>query len=87
MVNLLYAGAGIYDVARILGDTIETIEKHHAPFMPALRERVRRIMESGRGIESFRDFESQNDTEIGEGETPMWHKTGTLDCLIPRKLL
>src|SRR5579863_6028748 len=41
-VDLLCAGAGVYDVARMLGDTVETVEKHHAPFVPALRERLRR---------------------------------------------
>ena len=50
-VDLLCAGAGVYDVARMLGDTVETVEKHYAPFVPALRERVRRIMESGGGLE------------------------------------
>ena len=42
-VDLLCAGAGVYDVARMLGDTVETVEKHYAPLVPALRERVRRI--------------------------------------------
>lgn len=28
-----------------------TVEKHHAPFVPALRGRVQRIRESGRGLE------------------------------------
>jgi integrase len=51
-VDLLCAGCGVYDVARMLGDTVETVEKHYAPFVPALRERVRRIMESGAGLES-----------------------------------
>jgi integrase len=50
-VDLLCAGAGIYDVAQTLGDTVETVERHYAPFVPALRERVRRIMESGEGLE------------------------------------
>jgi integrase len=50
-VDLLCAGAGVYDVARMLGDTVETIERHYAPFVPALRERVRRIMETGSGLE------------------------------------
>jgi hypothetical protein len=36
----------------MLGDTVETVEKHYAPFVPALRERVRRIMESGSGLEA-----------------------------------
>jgi hypothetical protein len=39
------------DVAKLLGDTVETIEKHHAPFVRELRERARRIMESGEGLE------------------------------------
>ena len=51
-VDLLCAGAGVYDVARMLGDTVETVERHYAPFVPALRERVRRIMEAGSGLES-----------------------------------
>lgn len=50
-VDLLCAGAGVYDVARMLGDTVETVEKHYSPFVPALRERVRRIMEAGSGLE------------------------------------
>lgn len=51
-VDLLCADAGVYDVARMLGDTVETVKKHYAPFVPALRERVRRIMESGGGLEA-----------------------------------
>ena len=31
---------------------LETVERHYAPFVPALRERVRRIMESENGLES-----------------------------------
>ncbi len=50
-VDLLCAGCGVYDVARMLGDTVETVEKHYAPFVPALRERVRGIMEAGNGLE------------------------------------
>ena len=43
---MLCRGATPYDVAKILGDTIETVEQHYAPFVPELRERVRRILES-----------------------------------------
>jgi hypothetical protein len=35
----------IYDVAKILGDTVETVEKHYAPFVKELRDRVRGILE------------------------------------------
>jgi hypothetical protein len=34
-----------------LGNKIETVERHHAPFVPALRERVRRMLENGEGLE------------------------------------
>jgi len=35
----------------LLGDTVETIEKHYAPFVRELRERARRIIETGEGLE------------------------------------
>ena len=47
--DLLARGASPYDVAKLLGDTEETIENHYAPFVRELRERARRIMENGRG--------------------------------------
>jgi integrase len=50
-VDLLSRGASPYDVAKLLGDTVETVEKHYAPFVKELRERARRIMESGEGLE------------------------------------
>ncbi|HTR48353.1 MAG TPA: hypothetical protein VMM16_13295 [Verrucomicrobiae bacterium] len=51
VVDLLSRGASPYDVAKLLGDTVETIEKHYAPFVRELRERARRITESGDGLE------------------------------------
>jgi site-specific recombinase XerD len=45
-VEMLCRGATPYDVAKVLGDSIETVEQHYAPFVPELRERVRRILES-----------------------------------------
>jgi integrase len=50
-VDLLAPGASPYDVAKLLGDTVDAIEKHYAPFVKELRERARRIMESGEGLE------------------------------------
>jgi integrase len=50
-VDLLGRGASPYDVAKLLGDTVDTVEKHYAPFVRELRERARRIMESGQGLE------------------------------------
>ena len=45
-VDMLLRGATPYDVAKMLGDTIETVEDHYTPFVPELRERVRHILES-----------------------------------------
>ena len=50
-VDMLTRGASPYDVAKILGDTIETVEKHYTPFVKELRERVRSILETGIGLE------------------------------------
>ena len=50
-VDLLLRGATAYDVAKLLGDTVETIEKHYAPFVKELRDRARRLMENGEGLE------------------------------------
>ncbi len=51
-VDLLLKGASPYDVAKLLGDTIETVENHYAPFVRELRERARRIIESSEGLET-----------------------------------
>lgn len=50
-VDTLARGASPYDVAKLLGDTVDTIEKHYAPFVRELRERGRGIMEDGEGLE------------------------------------
>lgn len=52
-VDMLARGATPYDVAKLLGDEIATIEKHYAPFVRELRERVRHLMETGKGIQAF----------------------------------
>jgi integrase len=50
-VDLLARGASPYDVAKMLADTVETVENHYAPFVRELRERCRQIMENGQGLE------------------------------------
>jgi integrase len=53
-VDMLARGASPYDVAKLLGDEIATVEKHYAEFVKELRERVRRMMESKKGgLEAF----------------------------------
>lgn len=51
-VDMLARGAGLYDVAKILGDTQATVERHYTPFVPTLRDRVRGLLNNGRGLES-----------------------------------
>ena len=50
-VDMLLRGASPYDVAKLLGDTVATVEEHYAPYVKELRDRARRIMESGEGLE------------------------------------
>jgi hypothetical protein len=50
---MLARGASPYDVAKMLGDTIETVEKHYTPFVKELRERVRSLLETGVGLEEL----------------------------------
>ena len=50
-VDMLLKGASPYDVAKTLGDTVQVVEDHYAPYVKELRERTRRIMESPEGIE------------------------------------
>jgi integrase len=59
-VEMLVRGATPYDVAKVLGDTIETVEKHYAPFVPELRERVRRIMELEPEVENLGTIRAQS---------------------------
>jgi integrase len=51
-VDMLSRGASPYDVAKMLGDTIQTVEQHYTPFVRELRERVRSILETDSGLES-----------------------------------
>lgn len=46
-------GATAFDVAKMLGDTVRTIEEHYARSVKELRERARCIMENGEGIEKL----------------------------------
>jgi hypothetical protein len=43
----------------MLGDTIETVEQHYMPFVRELRDRVRRILENGAGLEELAASSSQ----------------------------
>lgn len=51
-VDMLMRGSSVYDVAKILGDTTQTVEDHYTPFVPELQERARRFLEGPGGLES-----------------------------------
>jgi integrase len=51
-VDMLLRGGNPYDVAKILGDTIDTVERHYTPFVKELRDRVRALLDNGSGLES-----------------------------------
>jgi integrase len=63
-VDMLARGGSPYDVAKVLGDTIQTIEKHYAPFVRELRERVRTILESDAGLEKGANLTGHNRVTI-----------------------
>jgi integrase len=65
-VEMLCRGATPYDVAKVLGDTIATVEQHYAPFVPELRERVRRIMESDSEPENLGTIRARSESEKGQ---------------------
>jgi integrase len=69
-VDMLTRGASPYDVAKMLGDTIETVERHYTPFVRELRERVRAILEADSGLESTSHSDSVKFTV-----TPVSHPT------------
>ncbi len=58
-VDMLSRGASPYDVAKMLGDTIDTVERHYTPFVKELRDRVRDILETGTGIEESTKMPSE----------------------------
>ncbi len=49
--DMLARGASIYDVAKMVADTVDTIEKHYAQFVPAARDAAQHKMDHGTGIE------------------------------------
>jgi integrase len=59
-VDMLSRGASPYDVAKMLGDTIDTVERHYSAFVKELRDRVRNILETGIGIEEAAKMPSES---------------------------
>lgn len=49
--DMLAKGEGVYGVAQMLADTVDTVEKHYAVFVPASRDAAQGRMDQGIGIE------------------------------------
>ena len=49
--DMLTRGIGVFEVAKMLADTVETVEEYYAQFVPAHRDAVQVKMDSGIGIE------------------------------------
>lgn len=49
--DMLARKESIYNVAEMLADTVDTIAKSYAQFVPAARDAAQRTMDSGIGIE------------------------------------
>lgn len=42
-----------YSVAKLVGITVDILERHYAPLIPELRERVRRALDSAEGLDGM----------------------------------
>jgi hypothetical protein len=62
---MLSRGASPYDVAKVLADTIDTVERHYTPFVKELRDRVRGILDNGEGM-SKTDWIKSGQSEEGK---------------------
>jgi hypothetical protein len=52
-------------VAKLLGDTVETVEKYYAPYVRELRERARRFVKSQEGLENVdTNWTQQQESEL-----------------------
>jgi integrase/recombinase XerC/integrase/recombinase XerD len=62
--DMLARGTGIYEVARMLADTVDTVQKHYAQFVPAARDAVQVRMDSGIGIEEQAQIAQQRGKRV-----------------------
>jgi len=62
--DMLARGVDIYDVAKMLADTVDTIEKHYAQFVPAARDAVQSRMDTGVGIEERAKLAQTRDQKV-----------------------
>lgn len=51
VVDGLARGMSVYDLAKWIADTVAAVERHYAEWITEARDRARRIMENGEGLE------------------------------------
>jgi hypothetical protein len=61
---MLARGVGVFEVAKMLADTVDTVEKHYAQFVPAARDAVQIRMDSGIGIEERSKMSAQRGRKV-----------------------
>ena len=64
--DMLAKGNGIYEVAMMLTDTVETVQKSYALFIPAARDAVQVKMDQGVGIEEQAKIAAQRGQRVVE---------------------
>jgi integrase len=64
--DMLARGTGIYDVAMMLADTVDTIQKHYAQLVPAARDAALARMDSSIGIEERAKLAAQRGKKVVE---------------------
>lgn len=62
--DMLAKGNGIYEVAQMLADTVETVQKHYAQFVPAARDAAQVKMDTGVGIEEQAKIAAQRGRKV-----------------------
>jgi hypothetical protein len=61
---MLARGNGLYEVAKMLADTVETVEEYYAQFVPAARDAVQVKMDNGIGIEEQGTLAAQRGRKV-----------------------
>jgi integrase len=62
--DMLARGVDVFPVAKMLADTVETVETHYAQFVPAARDAVQVKMDAGVGIEEQARIASQRGRKV-----------------------
>lgn len=62
--DMIARGASIFDVAKMLADTVDTVEKHYAQFVPAARDAAQNLMDTGIGIEERAKLAQQRGRKV-----------------------